>query len=494
LGPNRATEPLTRCTARAAQWNFVASALGAVSQFGTGVLLARLLAPEDFGIVVLALVVVVLVQPLSDLGVGNALIQRPALTERHVRCAATFAAVLGSAVAVAIGLIAPWAAAVLGDHRVAPVLRLLAAGIAIRGLAVAADALLRRQLDFRRQAAILTVSNLAGYGGVGVTLALSGHGVWSLAWGALAQTTLAAGGQLLVVRHSGRPLLARRELAELLHFGIGAAFSAWANQLALQGDNLVVGRWLGPISLGFYDRAYSLMNAPRACFASVISGVLFPAMSHVQDEPARLRRGYLVASRLTSLVAAPSMATLGVAAPHLIPALYGSEWIGMVLPLQILCVAGYFRALYNLGGPVAQSVGRVYGELWRQIVYAVLVIGGSVIARPYGVTGVAVAVTVAILFMYIAIGNLAIGATATTWGDYLRVQRDGLIISAITALTALLSRQLLEAAHMSPVFTALLILACSALSWCAGVAWSLRGMIVARREPYMPWLLRFARL
>jgi len=93
--------------------------------------------------------------------------------------------------------------------------------ITLDGAAVVSAALLRRQLDFRRQSFIDIGSYLLGYGGVAVGLALLGYGVWSLAWGSLAQTVVASGAQLAVVRHAMRPLLGRRELADLLRFRLG---------------------------------------------------------------------------------------------------------------------------------------------------------------------------------------------------------------------------------------------------------------------------------
>ena len=224
--------------------------VGAVSQFGVGVLLARILTPADFGLAALVYVVLGLAQPLGDLGLGLAVVRRAGLTERHVRTAFTGSVLVGIAVAVLVAVAAPLGAAAMGDARVTPVLRLLSAGIAIRGAAAVADALLRRNLDFRRQFLIETASYLVGYGGVAVTLSLLGYGVWSLVWGGLTQTLVASGLQLAVVRPPVRPLLARRELEDLLGFGLGASVSACINYVALNADYFVIGRLMGAFDLG----------------------------------------------------------------------------------------------------------------------------------------------------------------------------------------------------------------------------------------------------
>ena len=189
-----------------------------------------------------------------------------------------------------------------------------------------------------------------------VTLATLDYGVWSLVWGGLAQTTIAGGGQLIAARHSLRPLLGRRELSELFGFGAAASASACVNYLALNGDYFIVGRLMGASNLGLYRLAYMLMNISHTHAAGVISAVMFPAFAQAQRDAAAVRRGFLVVTRLTAMVAAPAMAIMGVAAPHLVAGVYGPQWAGAVAPLQILCAAGYFRALYHLGGVVAQSL------------------------------------------------------------------------------------------------------------------------------------------
>jgi PST family polysaccharide transporter len=478
-------ESLTITTARAAHWRLGGAIVGAVSQLVVGVLLARLLTPADFGVTTLAFVVLGLAQPLGDFGVGSAIVQRDAVSDRHIRSAFTFSTLLGCAVAATLVVGAPIGAALMHDDRVTPVLRALSIGFAIRGPAIVADALLRRDLDFRRHVLIGTSSSVVGYGGVAVSLALLGYGVWSLVWGSLVEALLSSGAQLATTRHDMRPLLARRELGQLLGFGAGATLGSWANYVALNADYVVVGRSLGARDLGLYVRAYGLMKAPHTYAASVLSRVMFPAFARVQREPARLRRGYLLLTEVTAMIAGPSMGALAIVAPHFVSSLYGAQWSGIVRPLQILCIAGYLRALYHLGGVVAQSVGRVYAELWREAVYSVLVIAGAVIGSHYGLAGVSVGVSVAIAYMFVACSNLALSVTEATWGMYLRVQRGALLTTSATCGVALVVRLWCEGVGASSVILTLGVLAAAAVPWSAGLLWMLSRPDC---EPLRQWL------
>jgi teichuronic acid exporter len=480
------TPSLADRTARAAPWRFAALVVAAVLQLILTVLLARLIPPAEFGLMALALVVLGGIQPLADLGIGNAIVQRSAITARHVRTAFTFSVLVGLAVAGSAALAAPLAGAVTNNPNVTDVVRWLSIAFASRAIAVVAEALMRRDLDFRRLFVIETSSQVLGYGVVAVSLAVLGYGVWSLVAGAIVQTMVAAGAQLAAVRHAVRPLLGRRELAELLRFGVGAAMTGWVNYVALNGDNFIVGRSLGAASLGLYSRAYALMNLPQTYVAGVMSGVLFPAFSQVQQEPERLLRGYFLVTRLAGMIAGPSMATLAVAAPYLVVSLFGPEWSGMVLPLQVLCVVGYFRALYHLGSVMIQSVGRVYGELARQTVYAILVIAGSVAASSYGLAWIAAAVGAAILYMYVATAQAVLRVTRSGWGPYLRVQRHAAVTAIATCAIALSVRLLLETIDASRATITIGALAAAAVPWSLGVLWELGDPACAAVRPYLP--------
>jgi O-antigen/teichoic acid export membrane protein len=479
----------TNATA-AVGWRFAGTGVGAVARFAIGVGLARLLSPSDFGIVALAMVVVAFAQPFGDFGIAGAVIQHPSLTDRHVRVAFTLATLLGFALTLALAISAPWAAMAAREARVAPVLQLLAFSFAIQGPAVVAGAILKRRLDFKRLFLIETFSYLTGYGAVALAMAAAGAGYWSLVAAALAQTAVSAVATLSIVRHSLRPLFANREAGELLRFGIGSGASTWVTYLAGNGDNFIVGRMLGAADLGLYTRAYSLMNLPYTYTASVMSGALFPAFAQIQGEPARLGRAYLTMTSVTALVAGPAMCVLAVVAPHLVVALYGPRWSGVAAPLQILCAAGYFRSLYHVGSVVAHSVGRVYSDLWRQVGYAFLVLVGALIGVRFGLGGVAAGVSVAILYMFLATGQLALQIVGSSWREYMRAQRIAFATTALTGLTAVLVRQLLERQPLPAAIVAAGTMAAAAITWLICTRRALRSTELQSVHAQLPPFVR----
>lgn len=456
-------------TMGAAQWRLAASLVQAGLQFGIGVLLARLLPPGDFGLVALALVVIGLVTLVSDLGLGRAAIQRRQLSERHVRVAFTGSVALGALMTVAVALIAPLAAQVTRTPALTPVLRAESVLFLVGGVGITARALLQRSLHFRRLFWVDFTAYGVGYAGVGLALALAGAGVWALVAAAVTQGLLASLLALQAVRHPLRPLLARTELNDLLGFGVGVSLNGVINYAARNGDNFIVGRWLGTGALGLYARAYHLMELPLLHVSAVLGSVLFPALSEIQHDRARLRRAYLLSVQMTVLVAAPVMAGMLIAAPHLVLGLYGPRWEGVIPPLQILSAVGLFRAVYHLSGAVTQASGRVYAELRRQVVYAALVIGGGLAGRWWGITGVAVGVALAITFMYVAMARLSLRIVEGGWREFARAHTAGLVVAAWVAVLCGTVRVTLESLQMGSLTILVAMIGAGAVALATGV-------------------------
>jgi PST family polysaccharide transporter len=198
-------------------------------------------------------------------------------------------------------------------------------------------------------------------------------------------------------------------------------------------------------------------------------------------------------TRWSAIIAAPAMVTLAIVAPHLVPSLYGMHWTGVVRPLQVLCVAGYLRALYHLGGVIAQSVGRVYSELWRQFFYAAVIVVGAIVGSRFGIVGVAFGVAIAVSFMFVASAQLALRITATSWHRYVSVQLVPLAIAAATGVIALSVRRLFEAGGMTSPAISVGVIAAAALPWSLGVLWMLGGASGEPLRPALPrWSVRFA--
>lgn len=392
--------------------------------------LARYLAPAEFGVVSAALVVIGLSAIFSQIGLGPAVVQRPVLERRHVETAFVASVGFGILLGAVVWLGAPVAARFFRMEQVEPVLRVLAWLFPLQGLSVVSEALVQRELRFRWLASRDVMAYAVGSGVVGVFLAMRGWGVWALVAATLAQEMVRAAILLALQPPPIRLRPDARALRELLYFGGGFTAARIGNYLALQGDNMVVGRFLGPAALGLYGRAYQLMATPATLFGNVLDSVLFPTMAKVQDDVPRLAATFRRGVALIALTILPLSATIFLLAPEVIAVLLGPGWTEVVVPLRILVVGMLFRTSYKMSDSLARATGRVYRRAWRQGVYAVLVIAGAWIGQHQGIRGVALGVTAAVVINFLLMAQLSLRIIGVSWRDFWRAQRPALALTA----------------------------------------------------------------
>ncbi len=433
--------------------------------------LARLLAPHDFGVVSAALVVIGLSSIVSQIGVGPALVQRRDLERRHL--ATGFTAAMGTALllGLVIWLAAPIAASFFRIDGVVPVLRVLAWTFPLQGLGTVSRALLLRELRFNRLAHVDVLAYGLGYGAVGITGALLGWGVWALVAGQMAQSVLRAV-ILLLMQRPVRPGFEWRAFLELLDFGGGFTIARLANYVAVQGDNLLTGRYLGAAALGYYGRAYALMSGPAYAFGAVLDQVLFPAMAKVQDDAARLAAAYRRAVALVALLVMPASAALILMAPEFVRVVLGARWAPAVAPFQVLGLGMLFRTSYKLSDTIARSTGAVYRRAWRQILYAALVLFGVWVGQHWGVVGVAWGALGALTVNFLLMAHLSLAVSGMRWVHYWGAHAPAAWLTLLSlgpvAAAVTLARQLgLGAFSVLVVGTAILTLVCGAAMWLA---------------------------
>jgi O-antigen/teichoic acid export membrane protein len=460
-----AEESLSRRTLDAGTWKSAASLIQGGLQFGVGVLLARLLPPEDFGLVALALIVTGFTAIVADLGLATAIVRIRPLTDRHLRVALTASLLFGLTAALVVSATAPAIGSWIEVAELPPVLRLASLAFVLHACGATARALLRRRLDFRRLFHVEVGSYVVGYALVATTLALAGFGAWSLVWGSLVQAAIGSAAALWFAPTLLRPLLARAELGALLGYGTGVSLNSVVNYAARNVDNLLVGRLLGTGVLGLYSRAYNLMVLPLFYVSSVTGSVLFPALSEIQTDRERMGRAYLLTVQLVTLLVAPVMIGMLVAAPFLVVGVYGPAWAGAVLPLQILCAVGLFRAVYDAATAVTHASGHVFAELARQAGYAVLVLVGAGVGARWGIGGVAAGVSVAVIFMYVAMAQLSLRITGCGWRAFARAQAPGILVAAGVGLLAGTARLVLQAAGVGDLGVFAGILAACAIAY-----------------------------
>ena len=423
-------------------WTATGKSAQAVLQFVVIAILARLMTPLEFGVVAAAMIVVGFSEIITRLGLGPALVQRGTLEDRHLGTAFSVSLFFSVSIGLLIWVFAPIAAGFFKYQGIENVLRALAWLFPIRGLGVVAESLAQRNLSFRWLANTDVFCFVLGYIVFGIGMAFAGYGVWALVSANL--VTASAKTVLLLTKYPPRFFSPdRRSFGELIYFGGGHTIARTANYLALQGDNLVVGRMLGLAPLGIYGRAYQLMSTPATLFGQVLDDVLFPSMAKMQFEKERLATAYFRGVSLIALVMLPASVVAAILAPEIVYCILGPAWSDVVLPFRILAAGLLLRTSYKMSDSLSRATGAVYRRSWRQIVYAALVIGGSWVGQFWGVSGVAAGVLAALLVNYLLMAQMSLQIVGRSWTKFFHAQAkaatlSGAITVAILPVTALM--------------------------------------------------------
>ncbi len=426
-------------------WTALSAGAEATLQVIALIVLARMLAPSEFGLFSATMVVVGFSSIFSSLGVGPAIVQRPDLEVRHLRVGFTLSVLLSLVVAGVIWISATALAAFFRLPDLAPLVRGTSLVFVCQGPAMVAQALAQRELRFRWLAAVDACTFAAGFLIAGPFLAWLGYGVWALIGALLIQQILRMVLLIAGQPHEKQPQIDSRTIGELFYFGGGFTLARIGNYLASQADKLVVGRWLGAQTLGLYALTYQLVNTPANLFGQVLDRVMFPTMAMVQLEPTRLARAYCTSIAVCALLILPVSVVLTIVAPEIVEVLLGTKWSGAVVPLQILTLGMLFRTSYKLSDTVARATGAVYARAWRQGAYAGAVFALSFIGQHWGLQGVALGVVAAVAFNFILMAQLSLRLTGMHWSAFAAAHVPGLALAvALGALTWFLAAWLRE--------------------------------------------------
>lgn len=381
---------LRRAAVSGVAWQGTSYVVGRGLTFVATIVLARLLAPAEFGLVGLALVFVTFAEAAADLGIAQALVYFP--REHRRSDEALGLCVLSSVALVIVGVLAaPLVADFFKRPDVEPIFRVLSLSLLLVAARQVPDALMRRELRFRRRAAAETSRALA-QGVVSIALAAAGLGAWAIAWGYVAGNLASCAAAWALAgyrpgRHTWR--LSRDVSGPLVRYGTPAAGQALLGALVFNVDYVIVGHLLGAASLGLYTLAFRLPQTLIINVFFVISAVAFPIFSRARDNPERLRSGYLSSFRLQAAYGVGAGLAMAISAPMLVHVFFGPGWDASIGALQALGVYATFRALSYGAVDVYKAIGRPVLAAGVSLARLVVLVPALMVATRWGIDGVA---------------------------------------------------------------------------------------------------------
>ena len=346
------TDALTRSAGRGAFWQLLGGGWQTVIRLGASTILARALAPENFGLFGMALLAQGLISHIGALGMGAGIIAKKDVNENDLCTCFWTMAGMRFVLFIATFAIAPLAATFFDTPKVTWVLRAVSFTFLFSILSSVSTTLLQKQLRFGNLVIINGLSALVE-SGIAVALALlTDLRYWALVFAMLISSLFMHLTIFIWVQWYPKFKFSKESFRYLFRFGINNLGFSIVNYFHQNIDYLLVGRLLGTTSLGFYEFAYRIPHLIQVRFARPVGSVIFPTLSKVQDSDERLIAGYVKAAKYIALGAFPALGGLAVLADLTVTVLWGEKWLPIVVPLRILCLCVAMRCIVTPIGSI----------------------------------------------------------------------------------------------------------------------------------------------
>jgi len=329
---------------KAFAWDFTGNVAGQSVGFIISIFLARLLTPEDFGLLAMVNVVIALSSSLVDMGLGVALIQRKEVTQEHYGSVFFFNIAIGTFLAALLFLAAPLVSVFYDNDQLIPIARTMAFLFILRSI----GNVLRVKLQKELQYAIPTKANILAAissGIVGISMAFNGFGVWSLVAQSIINPIVANSYIFYVFKWRPKLVFKWQALKELWGFGFRMFLSGLLDSIFKNADSLIIGRLFSPATLGFYFRARSLNQNITQYSSHSIINILFPTLSKVQDDLERFKRMVFKGYHLINLLAFFLTGLFFVIGSDLILFLFGDKWQASIPLFKLIILTAYAHPL-----------------------------------------------------------------------------------------------------------------------------------------------------
>lgn len=422
-------------------------------------ILARLLTPEDFGLISTALIFLSFSEIFSRAGLRQALVQKAGINDLHIKTSFLTSAFLGLFFLLVLNYLSSYASLFFSMPLLENVLKVLSLVFIFHGFSAVGEALLEKELEFKKIMAINSFSYIFGYGFVAIVLALKGFGVWALVIAILSQAALKC---LMIFILKPHPKLGFSfiSLKELIPFGFGYTLGKLPSFLAVQGDNFIVSRFLGIEAIGFYSRAYQLLRVPVNLLGQALEKVLFPSMSRFKGNKDKLVKAFKSGATVMAFLILPISFFVWVLASEIINVFLGVGWENVVFPFQVFAIGMYFRTGYKISDAVCKAVGMVYKRALIKLLYAASVIFGAFIGHFWGINGVAVGVFFGMLVHFLLLTNLSLIILGLSWKEFMEMHIPVFIFSTFVLFLVYFLRDVIIGFITSDV---LIILICMLL-------------------------------
>ncbi len=386
-------DSLKKKTANGIIWSTIERFSTQGAGFIIGILIARMLSPDDYGLIAMVGIVFAISGVFVDSGFSSALIRRKDRSESDLSTVFYFNILIGLIATGLIFLSAPFIADFYDNSQLTSIIRVLSINVFIGSFGSVQQTLLSIRLDFKTQAKISLASTIVS-GLVGLWGAYNGYGAWALVMQMITSSVIRPILLWSLVKWRPTKPFSKESFKSLFGFGSKLLASALLDTAYNNIYSIVIGKVFSPAKLGLYSRANQLAAFPSSNITGIIQRVTFPVLSEIQDDDIRLATNYRKLLKFSAFIVFPMMVGLASVAKPLIAILLGDKWVSSAIYLQIICFAMMWYPIHAINLNLLQVKGR--SDLFLRLEIIKKIIGCSILA-----------VTIPMGLMYMCFGQIA---------------------------------------------------------------------------------------
>lgn len=429
------------------RWSAVTKGSQALFSILTPIILARLLVPEDFGLISMAAVFTGIATLFIDFGTGAAIIRQRDPDPGFLSSVFWFNILLGMSLCLAIVAAAPWIASLYGYPILKAIIYIQSVSILLASMTTVPSALLRREVQFRPIAVSRVLSQVLG-AAVGIVMAAMGFGVWSLVFFTVTNSLFFT--VFLWFGSSWRPgfTFSVGHIREIFHFSSYVTATQLVNYFQRRGDKFIVGYYLGDGMLGLYSKAYNFLLKTTRMINGFFGPVIYPVMAAVRDDRARLRALFLRASQAFAVVYFPIAVFVILFAEPLVLVVLGEQWAEMTPLVPVFAGILFFQPLSKIHAQIYTALGKVGVMFALYAVFAPIMVMGFLVGARFGIYGVALSYAINSFFLFIVSSYVVFRLIGVRVSDYWSALSNIVLRILILAPLLFLVRTFLDAQHI----------------------------------------------
>lgn len=375
-------------------WSFVSQGGNQILSLSVTFILARLISPEQFGTIGMVAVFSSFAKIFVDFGFSSALIQKKNASQKDINTVFCINLSLGFILSILFFISAPLIAGFYEKTEITSLTRALSPIFLISSVTGVNRAMTIKNLNIKLNTVIALIATLVS-SVTAIIMAFYNFGEWSILTKMLVDATVLSLLYLSLNPVNQKLSFSKNSFKNLFKFGSNVAGDATINYWSRNADNLLIGKFLGDSSLGLYTKAYAIMMLPLKNISRVISKVMFPSFSILQNDISQIRIIYLKTTKLIAYVTFPLMAGLSISAKYFVLVAFGKDWVEMIPIISILSILGAIQSILSLNGVIYNALGKAGIAFKVSIVMSILYILSFILGIVLGdLMGLVIAYTI----------------------------------------------------------------------------------------------------